>query len=67
MAVSNNTYKAIHRLLATQGIVVLHKGRAPVNPVNLFDMLVGQGRRVTIEVDDTFLEEMRNLGGDSHS
>ncbi len=67
MAVPNDTYEAIHRLLATQGIVILHKGRVPVNPVNLFDMLVGQSRSVTIEVDDTFLEEMRNLGGDSHS
>ena len=67
MAVSNNAYEAIHRLLATQGIVVLHKTRVPVNPVNLFDMLVGQGRRVTVEVDDTFVEEMRDLAGDSHS
>ena len=67
MAVPNNTYEAIHRLLAAEGIVVLHKGQAPVNPVNLFDTLVAQGRRVTIEVDDTFLEEMRNLGGDSDS
>jgi hypothetical protein len=61
--VSNNTFEAIHRLLATEGVVVLHKGRAPLNPVNLFDMLVGQGRRVSIEVDETFIEEMRNLGG----
>jgi hypothetical protein len=67
MAVPNNTYEAIHRLLAAEGIVVLHKGQAPVNPVNLFDTLVAQGRRVTIEVDDTFLEEMRKLGGDSNS
>ena len=67
MALPDNTYEAIHRLLATQGIVVLCKGSAPANPYNLFDMLVGQGRSVTIEVDDTFLEEMRNLGGDSHS
>ncbi len=67
MAVPNNTYEAIHRLLAAQGIVVLHKGQAPANPFNLFDTLVGQGRRVTIEVDDTFVEEMRNLGSDSHS
>ena len=67
MEVPNNTYEAIHRLLATQGIVVLCKGSAPANPFNLFDMLVGQGRRVTIEVDDTFLEEIRNLAGDSQS
>lgn len=58
---SNNPYEAIHRLLATEGVAILHKGRAPVNPVNLFDMLVGQGRRVTIEVDDTFAEEMGNM------
>ena len=57
-----NTYEAIHRLLATKGIAVLHKGQAPVNTVNLFDTVVAQGGRVTIEVDDTFLEEMRNLG-----
>ena len=67
MVVPNNAYEAIHRLLATQGIVVLHKTRVPVNAVNLFDMLVGQGRRVTVEVDDTFVEEMRDLAGDSHS
>ena len=67
MAVPNNTYDAIHRLLATQGIVVLCKGSAPANPFNLFEMLVSRGRRVTIEVDDTFVEEMRNLGSDSHS
>ncbi len=66
MAVPNNTYEAIHRLLAEHGIVVLHKGQAPANPFNLFDTLVAQGGRVTIEVDDTFLEEMRNLGGDSN-
>ncbi len=65
MAVPNKTYEAIHRLLATQGIVVLCKGSAPANPFNLFDMLVGQGRHVTIEVDDAFLEEIRNLAGDS--
>lgn len=35
-----------------------------MNPVNLFEMLISRGRRVTIEVDDTFLEEMRNLGGE---
>ena len=64
---SNNTYEAIDRLLAAHGIVVLHKARVPVNPVNLFDMLVGQGRRVTIEVDDAFIEEMRKLGGDDQN
>lgn len=64
---SNNTYEAIHRLLATQGIVVLHKARVPMNPVNLFDMLVSQGRRVTIEVDDSFVEEMGNLARESNS
>ncbi len=64
---SDNTYEAIHRLLATQGIVVLHKARVPMNPVNLFDMLVSQGRRVTIEVDDSFVEEMGNLARESNS
>ncbi len=61
-----NTYEAIHRLLAEHGIVVLHKGQAPINPFNLFDMLVGEGRRVTIEVDDAFVEEMGSAA-DSHS
>ena len=65
MAVSNNAYEAIHRLLATQGIVVLHKTRVPVNPVNLFDMIVVHNGRVAVEVDDGFVEEMRNLAGDS--
>jgi hypothetical protein len=64
---SNTTYEAIHRLLAEHGLVVLHKGQAPVNPYNLFDLLVGQGRRVTVEVDDAFVEEMGDLAGDSHS
>ena len=69
MAVSKTktAYETICRLLETQGIAVLHKKRVPVNPVNLFDVLVGEGRRVTIEVDDTFVEEMRDLAGDSHS
>ena len=68
MAGSNNTYGDIHRLLATEGIVVLYKGQAPVNPVNLFDMLVAQGRRVTVEVDDSFIEEIRDLASDdAHS
>ena len=62
---SDNTYETIDHLLATEGIVVIHKGRVPVNPFNLFDMLVGRGRRVTIEVDDAFVEKMRNLAGDS--
>ncbi len=61
---SNNTYEAVHRLLATPGIVILHRVRVPVNPVNLFDMLVGEGRRVAIEVDDTFVEQMGNLADD---
>jgi hypothetical protein len=63
-AVAKNPYEFIHRVLSAQGIVVLHKGRAPANPVNLFDMLVAQGQRITIEVDDTFVEEMRNLAKD---
>ena len=67
MVVPNNTCEAIHRLLTTGGIVILHKTQVPANPANLFDMLVAQGRRVTIEVDDSFIEEMCNLGGDSHS
>ena len=67
MAVPNNTYEAIQRLLSTEGVVILHKTQIPMNPVNLFEMLMGRGRSLTIEVDDTFVEEMRNLGGDSHS
>ncbi len=65
--VSNNTWEAIERLLAMEGVAILHKTQVPMNPVNLFEMLVSRGRRVTIEVDDTFVEEMRNLGSDSHS
>ncbi len=59
---NNNTYEAIERLLATEGVAILHRTQVPMNPVNLFEMLVSRGRRVTIEVDDTFLEEMRTLG-----
>ena len=62
MEVPNNTYEAIHRLLATEGVAILHRTKVPMNPVNLFERLVSQRRRVTIEVDDTFLEEMRKLG-----
>ena len=64
---SNNTYEAIDHLLATEGVAILHRAQVPMNPVNLFEMLVSRSRRVTIEVDDTFLEEMRNLAGDTHS
>ncbi len=66
IAVSNNntTFEAINRLLATEGVAILHRTQVPMNPVNLFEMLVSRGRRVTIEVDETVLEEMRNLGGE---
>lgn len=67
MAAAKNLYESIHRLLAAQGIAVLHTGRAPLNPVNLFDTLVSQGRRITIEVDDTFVEEMGSLADGSGS
>ncbi len=63
----SNTYETIHRLLAEHGLVVLHKGEAPINPYNLFDLLMGQGRRVTVKVDDAFVEEMGSLAVDSHS
>ena len=65
MQTSTNTFGSISRLLATHGVVILHTGRAPVNPVNLFDMLVVQNGRTTIEVDDAFIEAMRSLAGDS--
>ncbi len=65
MQASRNTYESIHRLLATQGVVILHTGQAPLNPVNLFDMIVVHNGRVAVEVDDGFVEEMRNLAGDS--
>jgi len=61
------TYESICRLLESDGLVLLHKKAVPVNAVNLFDVLVAQGRRVTVEVDDALLEEMRGLAGDSHS
>ena len=60
---SSDTYESIHHLLATQGMVILHTGQAPVNPVNLFDMLVVQNRRVAVEVDDSFLKQMQDLAG----
>jgi len=63
MQASRETYESIHRLLATKGVVILRTGRAPVNPVNLFDMLVVQNGRLTIEVDDAFVEEMRDQAG----
>ena len=58
---NNSTYEAIERLLATDGVAILHRTQVPMNPVNLFEMLVSQGRRVTVEVDDAFIEEMRGL------
>ncbi len=61
---SRETYAAIHRLLASEGVVILHTGRAPVNPVNLFDMLIAQSGRVVVEVDDAFVEEMHDRTGD---
>ena len=64
---SKTAYESICRLLETQGIAVLHKRRVPVNPVNLFDVLVAQGRHVTIEVDDSFIEEIRDLADGSRS
>ncbi len=68
MSNNNTTFEAINRLLATEGVAILHRRQVPMNPVNLFEMLVSRGRRgVTVEVDDAFIEEMRNLGGDSHS
>ena len=65
MQASRDTYESIHRLLATKGVVILRTGRAPVNPVNLFDMLVVQNGRLTIEVDDAFVREIRDLAGNS--
>lgn len=67
MAVRRNTYEAVLRVLSAEGIVVLHKGQAPLNPVNLFDTLVSRGRRITIEVDDTFVEEIRRLADGNSS
>ena len=64
---TKTTYESICRLLESDGLVLLHKKAVPVNAVNLFDVLVAQGRRVTVEVDDTFVEEMRDLADDSHS
>lgn len=58
---NNNTYEAIIRLLATEGVAILHRTQVPMNPVNLFEMLVSRDRRVTIEVDDKFLEELGNM------
>jgi len=66
-AKTKTAYESICRLLESDGLVLLHKKAVPVNAVNLFDVLVAQGRRVTIEVDDLFIEEIRDLAGDSHS
>ena len=65
MQTSTDTFESISHLLTTHGVVILHTGRAPVNPVNLFDMLVVQNGRSTIEVDDAFIEAMRSLADDS--
>lgn len=59
-----DTYASIHRLLAKEGVVILHTGRAPVNPVNLFDLLVVQNGRVVVEADEDFVEEIRDRAGD---
>lgn len=62
---SRETYAAIHRLLASEGVVILHTGRAPVNPVNLFDMLVARSSGVVIKVADDFVEEIRAHADDA--
>lgn len=67
MAEVSNPYAAIDRLLAEHGIVIIHKGGAPVNAVNLFDVLVGQGQQLTVKVDDDFQEKLRALSDDSRS
>jgi hypothetical protein len=65
MQASKNTYESIHRLLANEGVVILHTGRAPVNPVNLFDMLVVRSNHVVVEVDEDFIEEMGDLASNT--
>jgi len=67
-AKTKTAYESICRLLESDGLVPLHKKAVPANAVNLFDVLVAQGRRVTIEVDESFIEEIRDLASDdSHS
>ncbi|HET9476624.1 MAG TPA: hypothetical protein VFP63_03965 [Dehalococcoidia bacterium] len=61
---SRDTYASIHRLLAQEGVVILHTGRAPVNPVNLFDMLVAHSSRVVVEVDEDFIDEIHDRAGE---
>lgn len=53
-----DTYASIHRLLKKEGVVILHTGRVPVNPVNLFDLLLARSSGVVVEVDDDFIEEI---------
>lgn len=53
-------YASIARLLSRDGVVILHTERAPVNPVNLFDLLVVENGKVVVEVDDAFLEEIHD-------
>jgi len=65
---SRDTYASIHRLLEKEGVVILHTGRAPVNPVNLFDLLLARSSGVVVEVDDDFIEEVHDRGSEpTHS
>lgn len=57
---SRDTYASIHRLLEKEGVVILHTSRVPVNPVNLFDLLLARSSGVVVEVDDDFIEEVRD-------
>lgn len=61
---SRETFASIHRLLQEEGVVILHTGRVPVNPVNLFDMLVVENGKVIVEVDDDFVGEMHDRASD---
>lgn len=56
---SDSVLDEIECALASEGLVILHLGQVPSNPVNLFDVLVVKGSRVLVEVDDAFLTVLR--------
>lgn len=64
MQSSRETYASIHRLLEKEGVVILHTSRVPINPVNLFDLLLARSSGVVVEVDEDFISEVHDRARD---
>lgn len=60
MNTTRDIYASIHRRLEKEGVVILHTSRVPINPVNLFDLLLARSSGVVVEVDEDFIEEIQD-------